>query len=383
MTPSKPTALEQAAFACLRARRCELLEAAVRDDTTEEFPRHAFQILADAGLTRAVLPVASDGVGLGWLPEADGFLYRSLRALGGVHLSAARLFEGHVNAFQLLWKYGSHAQKRAVCEYVSAGELLGVWNAPSPEGEMILSDHGSDFRLHGIKAYASGAGVIKRPLITAVHASLGLVMTWPNAGYAIGPASEWTMHGMRSSVTRSVTFDCVLPAEGVFGEAEDYHKQPVFSGGSWRFLAAQLGAGEALSEMMRTELLRRQRAGDSFQLARMTETSIALDTAAKWILSTMALLSDPHSSSAHVINHANEARLVVERCLLEVMELVHRGVGLQGFSRTSPIERVMRDLATYLRQPAPDSLTLAIGKATFSEPRPGLFGGPFDGEELG
>jgi alkylation response protein AidB-like acyl-CoA dehydrogenase len=50
----------------------------------------------------------------------------------------------------------------------------------------------------------------------------------------------------------------------------------------------------------------------------------------------------------------NLARLAVERAGLDLMELVHRSVGLQGFMRPHPIERVLRDLATYLRQPAPD-----------------------------
>ncbi len=36
------------------------------------------------------------------------------------------------------------------------------------------------------------------------------------------------------------------------------------------------------------------------------------------------------------------------------MELVHRSVGLASFMRPNPIERIARDLATYLRQPAPD-----------------------------
>jgi hypothetical protein len=50
----------------------------------------------------------------------------------------------------------------------------------------------------------------------------------------------------------------------------------------------------------------------------------------------------------------NLARLAVERAGLDLMELVHRSVGLPGFMRPNPIERISRDLATYLRQPGPD-----------------------------
>ena len=53
-------------------------------------------------------------------------------------------------------------------------------------------------------------------------------------------------------------------------------------------------------------------------------------------------------------------RLAVERAGLEVLGLAQRSVGLQGFLRGHPLERLSRDLATYLRQPAPDrALTAA------------------------
>ncbi len=47
-------------------------------------------------------------------------------------------------------------------------------------------------------------------------------------------------------------------------------------------------------------------------------------------------------------------RLAVERAGLDVLQLAQRSVGLQGFLRGHPLERLSRDLATYLRQPAPD-----------------------------
>jgi hypothetical protein len=45
---------------------------------------------------------------------------------------------------------------------------------------------------------------------------------------------------------------------------------------------------------------------------------------------------------------------VTERAALDVMECVQRGTGLSGLMRPNPIERICRDLATYLRQPVPD-----------------------------
>jgi hypothetical protein len=61
-----------------------------------------------------------------------------------------------------------------------------------------------------------------------------------------------------------------------------------------------------------------------------------------------------------IVAYVNLARLAVERGGLTLSELVHRSVGLQSFMRPNPIERISRDLATYLRQPGPDrALTTA------------------------
>jgi alkylation response protein AidB-like acyl-CoA dehydrogenase len=376
MPPDSSTPLSR-----LRQRAHDLSVAANEDDASEGFPTRAIQILSDTQCLRAVLPTERGGVGLGWSPAATPLLVNLLRAIGGVHLSAARLFEGHVNAFQLLWLFGTSAQREALCTYVKRGELLGVWNAPSPSGELTLgTDKAGQLNLIGSKAYASGAGGIRRPLVTATHAEFGSVMVWPDADYEVGPEEEWSMHGMRSSFTRSVSFRCVVTHEHVFGSDGDYHRQPYFSGGSWRFLAAQLGAAEALAEWMRQELTRRGRASDIHQQIRMAECAVALATAQKWVTDAAHLMSTPHSPVEQLVQHANEARLVVERSVLDVLERVHRGVGLQSFSRLSPIERIARDLATYLRQPAPDALLNAVGEHAFVSPFSGLLAGGYDDE---
>ena len=55
-----------------------------------------------------------------------------------------------------------------------------------------------------------------------------------------------------------------------------------------------------------------------------------------------------------VVSYVNLARGAVERAGLDVLELAQRSIGLSGFAEAHPLERLMRDLATYLRQPAPD-----------------------------
>jgi alkylation response protein AidB-like acyl-CoA dehydrogenase len=88
---------------------------------------------------------------------------------------------------------------------------------------------------------------------------------------------------------------------------------------------------------------------------------VATETAKLWV-ARAAELAEQHDGRdpGQVVAYVNLARSAVERAGLDVLELVHRSVGLAGFLRTHPIERLSRDLATYLRQPAPDrALTTA------------------------
>ncbi|MEW5317695.1 MAG: hypothetical protein WDW38_008976 [Sanguina aurantia] len=199
---------------------------------------------------------------------------------------------------------------------------------------------------------------------------------------AIGTALHTVtcIHGMRATMTRSVSFDCLVGSEEVFGKSDDYHGQPQFSGGSWRFLAAQLGAGEALVEMMRVELIKRDRTEDSHQRSRMARCVTALETSRKWVRDTAEVMVDPGMTSERVIQHANGARIVVERSLLDIIEMVQRSVGLQLYSRQHPCERIIRDLSTYLRQPAPDALLEKLGEHGFAMAQQGLAGGLYDEE---
>ena len=59
----------------------------------------------------------------------------------------------------------------------------------------------------------------------------------------------------------------------------------------------------------------------------------------------------------------NAARGAVERAALNVMELAERSVGAAGMIAPHPLERLMRDLRTYLRQPNPDGALALVGGA--------------------
>ena len=84
---------------------------------------------------------------------------------------------------------------------------------------------------------------------------------------------------------------------------------------------------------------------------------MAVETARLWVAQAATIAEAPLGSRApeQLVAYVNLARLAVEAAALDLMQLVQRSVGLQAFLRPNPIERISRDLATYLRQPGPGS----------------------------
>lgn len=359
----------ESALRALDAAVDELAAMAVDDDTTGCFPSAAMARLRAGGLLIAVLPVEDGGAGLGIDRAATATLLALLTKLGAVHLSLARLIEGHVNAFALLWQYGTATQRRRVMRYVREGGLLGVWNAPVPGAPLALVAEGAHFRLDGSKIYASGAGAIRRPLLTATDEDGRLLMVWCDVSAAAVDLSDWRVQGMRATATGTVRLDGVIvAADELFGADQDYHRQPAFSGGAWRFVAAQLGAAGALVDTLRHSLRAAHRDGDPHQRARLADAALRLETGRLWTDAAARMADDPAHAPADVVAYVGMARLVVEDAAMAIITLVQRSIGLRALHEDHPAERICRDLATYLRQPVPDAIRDATAQAALDAP---------------
>jgi alkylation response protein AidB-like acyl-CoA dehydrogenase len=301
----------------------------------------------------AAFPEAHGGVGLAD-PEHKVELCTLLRILGAADLSLARLFEGHVNAITLVMRYGSLPQIEQLAANVRRGDLTGVWGAEDETG-LNRSPHGDGWRLEGRKILASGAGFVRRPLVTLTTPSGPIMYLLDLAGDGRVDLGGWRALGMRATATGTVDLTgLTVGASNQIGEPGDYLRQPAFSGGAWRFCAAHLGAIERLTELYRAQLRARGRGEDPYQLQRLGQCAAACGTALFWIEEAARRVADESQEPAGVVAFANLTRMVTERAALDVMEHVQRGVGLTAFVRPNPIERICRDLATYLRQPVPD-----------------------------
>jgi alkylation response protein AidB-like acyl-CoA dehydrogenase len=281
-------------------------------------------------------------------------LNATLRRIGAGSLALGRLYEGHVNAIGLVQRYGREDQIARVADETRQGQLFGVWNTDDAGGLHLIRD-GAGFRLQGRKILCSGAGRIPRPLITATDESGRQLMVTPRVEPERADLSSWTAQGMRASATGAVDFTGIAVAhDEVLGDDGDYERQPFFSGGAWRFCAVQQGGMETLLALLRRHLTKTGRGGDPHQAARLGDATLAVETARLWVERAADIAEGPQHQPERTIAYVNLARIAVERAGLALIELVQRSVGLQSFMRPNPIERVVRDLATYLRQPAPD-----------------------------
>ena len=339
------------------AARLDTLEAeAARLDRDGGFPEQGFEVLREAGALLAPLPRRHGGRGLGSEPDGALGMLALLRAIGRGNLSLGRLFEGHVNALKLIVRYGTEMQVATAAADVREGHIFGIWVTEGPDPVRLVETDGGGFRLTGEKLFASGACTLTRPLLTAhpdegpprlLLAKLGAAR---NASPTIGGLS-----GMRGAVTGRCSFEGLsVSPEQIIGAPGDYLRQPEFSAGAWRGIAVALGGIDRLVDLLRSQLHARGRASNPHQAVRIGEALIARETAAFWTRRAALLAEGEAFEAGDVAGTVNLARIACEQAGLAVIQLVQRGLGLQGFLQTNPAERVMRDLATYLRQPAPD-----------------------------
>ena len=296
----------------------------------------------------------------------------TLRRIGARDLSLGRIFEGHLNAAQLIARFGSSQQRTAAGGAIDAGLLFGVWN--TEDAPMRVERRDGAYVLRGAKTWASGAASVVRPIVTAAwpDGTVQMCLVPLDAVVARIDASAWRPLGMDASDSFTVDFEGVaLGPHDLIGEPGDYTRQPWFHGGALRFAAVQTGAIDRLTDETIGYLRARGRDGDPFQCARVAEMRIASRTAGHWLTAGAGAWSafdaDPSAAnSAAVLETVDMARTVVERAALDTIERAVRCVGARGLIEPLPFPRLVRDLQMYLRQPAPDAALQRVGRAAFA-----------------
>ncbi len=352
---------------------------AARVDADEGFPAETFRLLADKGFYRAPLAARFGGAGLGVENGTTLPLLMLLKRIGSLNLAVGRVYEGHINALQLIDAYGTPAQiERFARDARDEHRLFGVWNTEAAGGVKIFPNGKNCFRLEGAKTFASGSGFVTRPFVNCALLDGGwqmCVVPLESVETNVDP-TWWRPLGMRATRSFRVDFTGVeICRENLIGEAGDYYRQPYFSGGAIRFAAVQLGGAEALFDETRKFLQMQNRTDDSYQQARLGEMAMRVESGNGWLRGAAAIFDDYLSDKddrkiERVLAYTAMTRTAIEQICQDVMLFCERSVGARGLMRPLPFERVIRDLTIYLRQPAPDATLDSIGKFVLGNSKP-------------
>lgn len=296
----------------------------------------------------------------------------ALRAVGAANPSLGRIFEGHLNGAQLVARCGTAVQKARAERDIRRGLIFGVWNTQDHDGVRIQSQ-GDGFVLAGAKTWASGAGTIARPIVTAAwpDGTMQMCLVPMDRVETTIDRSVWRPLGMHDSDSFRVAFDGVtLGADALIGAPGDYERNPWFHAGALRFAAVHTGIAERLYDETVAFLLEHGRESDPFQRSRVAAMRIAVATARHWLdageRAWVAFdAAETPAAAEHVIDTVDMVRTVVERVCLDVIEASIRSVGARGLVEPRPFPGLVRDLEMYLRQPAPDAAAMRVADGAF------------------
>ncbi len=336
----------------LRAALPEIGARAGRYDQEGSFPVDDIQTLRDLGLLTAFAGnLLGEQAGS---PQSTAALFDTLRLIGRANLSLGRIFEGHVNAAVLVDRYGSKPMRARVKQALLEGKLFGVWNTELAPG-VSLETTRSGWVLTGAKNFATGAGHLDFALITArLPTGEKQMLLAPMGGQRERARPEaWRVSGMRATVSGIHEFSgAPVATEDFIGAPGDYEREPTFTASAWRFAAVQLGGIEALVQLLREHMRQNSVPEDPVHRARFARAVAAGRTAFQWVRE--AANRTELAPSQIVVPFVLMTRGVVEDAALQVIEAVQRSVGTRAFFIGNPIDRIIRDLQLYLRQPVPD-----------------------------
>lgn len=341
-------------------------ETAAREGDSN-FPAASLAALRETGLLSAPLPTPHGGLGL-----AGTRLLALLRRVGRASLPVGRVYEGHVDALQLILAHGSPPQQARAAAAALHGELFGVWNSEeAPELRLERDTTAGGWTLAGGRTLASGAPFVTRPLLPAELPEGGgrVLVLLPHAAPPERFDPDLWPPGISPTVSRRADLTGLRVAEAdVIGLPGGPSHQPDLGGGALRFLAVQLGGADAVLAAGRDALRRLSRAEDDAQRLRFGAVAARLEAAWQTVLRGQAHLERAAGDPTRTPAYLALAREVTGDACRAACEAVERAVGALGPLAPHPAEWLLRDLRMDLRQPAPDAARLHLGEFVLDAP---------------
>ncbi|MGJ7615396.1 MULTISPECIES: acyl-CoA dehydrogenase [unclassified Variovorax] len=297
--------------------------------------------LVDAGIDELPLPGSGDTLSR----------WRVLAAVAAHDLSLVKLFEGHTDALAILAELGG-------APLAASGSRWGTWCAEPPDARVTLeAGQGDSVRLHGTKAWCSGAASVTHAVVSGWNAAgepclAAVAMDQPGVRVT---GDGWHAVGMAGSASVDVCFDNAQAVQ--VGQPGDYVGRAGFWQGGAGIAACWFGGALGIARRVR-------RPGgpkpDAHRLAHLGAIEVALGPVAALLRESAEWIDrHPRDSAQHV---ATRARLAVERAATEVMHHAGRAVGAGPLCRDPHFARAMADLPVFLRQSHAERDLAALGQ---------------------
>ncbi len=335
---------------------------AAQIDVTEEYPWDNVNALNQAGFMGMTLPKAYGGAGLSYL-DAVLVVEQMARVCG---VTARIAVEANMGAISAILMYGTEAQKRLAADLVLGGDKPAICitepQAGSAASEMTTraDKRGNTYVINGRKHWITGGGVSRLHLIFArvfdeAGNELGIggfiAVRDEDPGLKIG-RREPTM-GLRGIPETELLFEnleidqsrVLLPPSGFkrgFAELMNaYNAQRVGAG------TVALGLAAGAFDLARAYTLEREQFGRpiaEFQGVQwmLADMSTQLD-AARLMIQSAARTRGPHDSPFPDPTAAAQAKLFASEMAIKVTNDALQLFGAKGYSRNSPLERMVRD----------------------------------------
>ncbi len=359
--------------------RERIAPGAVAVDAERAFPRASIDALAEAGAHGLMVPQTSGGAGCG-LAE----LVQACEAVGGACASSGMVFLMHcVTAATVATGGGERAA--GYLEQMAAGEVLGSL-AFSERGtgahfyapELAATPEDGGVRITGRKSFVTSGG----------HAQLYLVLVQSGGGegldcFVVTPEDgvtfdgAWEGLGMAGNSSVAAEFDTHVDDGARIGEA-GAGAGLVFGAVAPVFLAGLAAVNVGIAAAAQAAAIahaagRKYPGGDSLaEIQSVQHALAALDMAtraARLVVRDAAALADAGDPGALVA--LMEAKVVATEAAQEVTQGALELCGGQGYTRSLPVERHLRDArAGAVMAPTNGVLKTWIGKALAGLPVP-------------
>jgi alkylation response protein AidB-like acyl-CoA dehydrogenase len=353
-------------------------------DRTATFPHDDFTDIFEAGLHAPTVPVEYGGLGLGPYRGDVFTLWMMTKEVAAADLAVARCWEGHANSLVLLDGLASEEQKRRWFRgAVERGEKWVVWSG-EPQARasnenlrfgttLDIVDGG--YVLNGTKAFCTSAGGARWALLLVNPAGPG------GARHALPSAAEtvlllacdledptirfdgswWDPIGMRATVSHAVHFDkTFIPKENLVGSPGQFLRDGWQTCFVPQYAASFLGAAEAAYTYGVDFLRHQNKTDDPYVLHHVAKMAMNVETMHLWLRHIATMWESGRYEEAQA--EGSRIRHIAEHLATETIDHCVRACGARVLNRPAPIERILRDLAIYVRHDNDDQVLATIGR---------------------